>query len=166
MNPPRDKQEERRRYKRYETQLEVRYSFVYDIKTLVKFQVKDKQTGQLLSRKYSALSKDVSVEGLCFTSGKLLEKADLLHLEVYVPGAQKPVAMEGGVIWSKPASWEPQDENKFDTGVRLFSVQEKGVPDSVFFDGANKVYWSVVLESIFGSFKELAVQFRSSEPMR
>lgn len=164
MNSYRGKPEERRRYARYATELEVRYSFVYDIKTLVKFQIKDRQTGQALSRKYSALSKDVSIEGLCFTSGKRLEKGDLLHLEVYVPGAKEPVAMEGSVAWSQAASLEPQDENKFDTGVQLFSVQGKGVPGSVFFDEANKVYWSVVLESIFGSFKELAVEFRSSEP--
>ena len=79
-----------------------------------------------------------------------------------MPGAKEPVAMEGGVVWSRATSFEPQDENKFDTGVKLFSVQGKGVEGSVFFDGANKVYWSLVLESIFGSFKELAVQFRSS----
>jgi hypothetical protein len=162
MNHPKEKAKERRRYHRYETQLEVRYSFVYDVKTLVKFQVKDRQTGQALSRKYSALSKNVNVEGLCFTSGKRLKNGDLLHLEVYVPGAREPVHMEGGVMWSKPDSFEPQDENKFDTGVRLFTVQGRDVQGSLFFDEANKLYWSVILESIFGSFKGLAAQFRSS----
>ena len=155
-------QEERRRYQRYDTQLEVRYSFVYDVKTLVKFQVKDRQSGQVLSRKYSALSKNVSVEGLRFTSGKRLDKGDLLHLEVYVPGAQEPVPMEGEVVWSKAGFFEPQEENKFDTGVKLLSVRGKNVEGSVFFDEANGLHWSLVLESIFGSFKEWAVQFRSS----
>ena len=154
--------DERRKYHRYETQLEVRYFFVYDVKTLVKFQVKDRQTGQPLSRKYSALSRNVSVEGLCFTSGKQLETGALLYLEVYVPGTQEPVYMEGVVMWSRPVSFEPEDENKFDTGVRLFTVRGKDVQGSLFFDEANKLYWSVVLDSVFGSFKHVAVQFRSS----
>ncbi len=152
---------ERRRHPRYETELEVRYYFIYEVKTLVQFQIKDQQSGQVLSRKYSGLSKNVSAEGLCFTSGKQLEKGNLLHLEVYVPGSKEPVHMEGEVAWSKATSLEEQEENKSVTGVKILTVQRKPVRDSIFFDETHQLYWSGVLESVFGGFREVAPQFRS-----
>lgn len=147
---------ERRSYERYDVDAKVYFRVAYDIKTRVEFQVVDeKKEGKSLSEKYSAITKNISAEGMCFTCDKKLEKSDNLYIELYLPNSKEPIHMEGEVRWSHSTSLEKIKENKFDTGVRLLTVNGKRVHESIHYDKANRIVWSIVLESVFGSFSNL-----------
>ena len=141
---------EKRKFERFKTGAKVFFQVVFDMKTRIDFQVMDKETGKFLSRRYSALSKNVSVEGLSFCCGHKLNVGDLLLLEVEVQGYKNLIRMEGQVKWSLANSDDP---NKFDTGVKLLIVDGKAVPKTFYRDKNNEVVWSAVLESILGNFK-------------
>ena len=141
---------EKRKFERFETETKVFFQVAFDVKTRIDFQVMDKETGKFLSRRYSALSKNVSVEGLSFCCGHKLNTGDLLLLEVEVQGDKNSIRMEGQVKWSSAKSDDP---NKFDTGVKLLIVDGKAVPKTFYRDENNAVVWSAVLESILGNFK-------------
>lgn len=142
---------ERRKYSRYDTDMKISFKVKYDIKTKVKFRVINSQ--QIPdTRKYSGVSKNISVEGLCFISTKKLEKGQRLSLEVYVSNMKEPVQMEGEVRWSQELPPQTKMKDMFHTGVQLISVKDKSVADSIHFDSEYKVMWSVVLESVFGNF--------------
>ncbi len=149
--------EEKRRYERYDTALKIYFDFAYDIKTKVKFQLIDRKKAKTLSPKYSALSKNVSAEGLCFASRKKLQKGDYLNLEVYLPGAVTPVRMQGEVRWSlvMPAAADMTDPGAYQTGVLLMTVNGESVPETIHYDKEYRLHWSVVLESVLGSFKNV-----------
>ncbi|MDD5005078.1 MAG: PilZ domain-containing protein [Candidatus Omnitrophica bacterium] len=150
------KKKERRKYERYDTEAKIYFRVVYDIKTKIEFQVIDKSgKGELFSEKYPAISRNVGVEGISFISDQQLNKGDFLYLEVYLPDDKKPIHMEGQVRWSQQASLKAKKKNKFDTGVKLITVEGQSVLGSVYYDEANKVVWSVVLDSVFGNFRKL-----------
>ena len=151
--------DERRKYPRYDTELKVYFQLKYEIRTRVKFQIMRAGPKSRAGRKYSGLSKNVSVEGMCFVSRKKLKKEALLFIEVYEPRVKSPVKMEGEVRWSKKISGETKDA--FHTGVRLISVNGKPVSDSIYFDNKYNVMWSVVLESLFGDFAAALRKFKS-----
>ncbi len=142
--------EEKRKFERFKTESKVFFQIAFDVKTRIDFQLVDKETGKPLSRKYSALSKNVSAEGLCFCCGHKLNTGDLLLLEVEVPGQKNLVRMEGVVKWSLGNSDDP---NKFDSGVQLLTVNGKAVSKTFYHDENNEVVWSAVLESVLGNFK-------------
>ena len=148
--------QERRKYERYGTEIKVYFQVAYDIETVVKFQVVDTSENKVLSEKYSALSRNVSAEGLCFVSDRKLEKGNILHLEVYLPKAANPIPMKGEVRWSQPLPDGEKDAPQFMTGVRLTRIDSKPVADSIFFDKEHKMIWSAVLEAIFGNFRKFA----------
>lgn len=148
-----DSWEEKRWYERYDTALKIYFDFAYDIKTKVKFQLIDRKKAKTLSPKYSALSKNVSAEGLCFASRKKLRKGDYLNLEVYLPSAVTPVRMQGEVRWSTAAA--ATDPGAYQTGVLLKTVNDESVPATIHYDKEYRLHWSVVLESVLGSFKNL-----------
>jgi len=150
------KKRERRKYERFETETKVYFKVVYEIKTKVEFQIVYKKAGDGLSERYPAVSKNVSAEGLCFSSDKQLEKGDMLYLELYLPSRKQPIRMEGFVRWSQPELSKQTKRTEFDTGVKLTNVEDKSVMASICYDEANHVVWSVVLESIFGSFRKIA----------
>ena len=152
--------EERRKYERFDTEVKIYFHVDYDIETTVKFQVVDKKKAKASSPKYSALSKNVSAEGLCFTSEKELREYDILLLEVYLPDEKNPILMEGEVRWSQPIS--SNETNKFNAGVKLITVNGRSVAESIYYDKANHVIWSIVLESILGSFKKFAQKIHKS----
>ena len=164
--------QEKREYERYDTHAKIYFHVTYDITTKVKFRVMDKVKNKALSKKYEAVSKNVSAEGLCFSSDKLLVPGDLLYLEVYLPVPadvkiplsskyKKPILMEGEVRWSQEAQAQAKGGKVFHTGVWLLTVNGKPVEESVYFDDANKVVWSIVLESIFGKFRITAKKYIS-----
>ena len=152
-----DDQINRRKSSRYDTEVKIYFDIPYDIETKVKYQIDETSPSSKKNKKYSAVSKNVSTEGLCFMSGQKLETDTLLSLEVYVPSAKEPVRMKGEVRWSalnKDASSEKGDQ--YATGVKLMTVEGQSVFDSIFFDEDYKVEWSVVLESVVGKFRVLA----------
>ena len=144
---------EKRKYERYDTEVKIYFHVSFDIKTVVKFVVigKDKKTAQL--KKYPAVSKNVSVEGLCFVAAKNLEKGDILYLEVFLPKQKNPILMEGEVRWSLASATA---KGKFDTGVRIATIDGRTVADTIYQDDTYHIAWSAVLESVFGNFRRFA----------
>lgn len=146
-------QRERRKYGRYDTEVKIYFDFVYDLKTRVKYQFMDKNRRRVLPKKYLAYSRNVSAEGLSFTSSRQLKNGDYLNLEVYVPHAKNPIAMQGEVRWSQ------KDNNVYISGVRLTTVEGASVAKSIYFDETYQVVWSVVLNSVFENFKAFVKKY-------
>ncbi|OGX23747.1 MAG: hypothetical protein A2787_00610 [Omnitrophica WOR_2 bacterium RIFCSPHIGHO2_01_FULL_48_9] len=147
-------QKEHRKYDRYDTEVKIYFHVAYDIKTKVRFQVMDK-AHKPASPQYIALSKNVSAEGICFSSEKNLHKGDFLSLEVYVPGGREPIPMQGEVRWCEPSPKKHKGEKRFDTGVQLHTVNSESVEKSIYHDKVYQVVWSTVLESVLGNFRIL-----------
>jgi hypothetical protein len=147
--------EERRRYSRYDTELKVYFRVNFELKTKVEFQLIDKEKHTALSEKHSAVSRNVSAEGLCFTSNVKLMKGDVLSLEVYLPSQDTPIYMEGEVRWSQETPLSKSDKKKFSTGIKILNVEGRQVDPTIFYDAEHNVIWSVVLDSVFGSFKKI-----------
>ncbi len=152
MNQP----PEKRKYERYDTELRIYFDRGFEVETKVKYQLLDKQREKPISRKHAALSKNVSAEGLGFIASQQLQKGDFLHLEIYLPTANQPVKMEGEVRWSNPVAGEKRQGPLFQTGVLLKKVNGEPVDKTLHFDKEYHINWSNVLESILGSFKDLA----------
>ena len=158
-----DKLPEKRKFRRYNTDVKIYFDFAYDLETKVEFEVLDKKQLQSVSEKYQAIGQNVSVEGLCFVSLQEVQNDDLLHLEVYLPSAKDPIHMQGAVIWCKTvltppaqdAPGERKDQKSYHVGVRLITVGGVPVHESVHYDEEYQVYWSNALESIFGNYKML-----------
>ena len=145
---------ERRKYERYDTQAKIYFRLHYDLKTKVEFQLIKKKGDDLLSRRYPGISKDVSAEGLRFISHKRLKKGNDIYLEVYLPKRKEPVYMLGEVRWSEKLFPRPKGPYEFDTGVKLINVMGQPVSKSVYFDKDYQLFWSIVLDYVFGSFRK------------
>jgi hypothetical protein len=146
---------DRRKYPRYDTEVKIYFHVHYSLKTKVKFQLIKKDGKECLSKKYFGLTKDISVEGLRFSSPKRLRKRNRLYLEIYLPGHKEPVWMMGEVRWSRKLCVHPKRALEYDTGVKLTSVMGEPVFKSIHYDKKFKVFWSSVLSYAFGSFKKL-----------
>jgi len=152
MPDTRRSEEERRKYPRYDAELQVYFRVTYDIKTRVEFEVLESSHKDELRHKYSGLCKNVSAEGLSFSSNKKLTEGDILLLEVYEPAVRTPVKMEGQVRWSKNIPGKNGGKKVFRTGLKLISVNGRSVGDSIYFDKKYKIVWSAVLDALFGTF--------------
>jgi hypothetical protein len=152
--------EERRKSQRYDTALKVYYQVAYDVKTKVRFQVLDVEKHKTSARKYSGISKNVSVDGLCFVSKKKLEKGDSILLEVYAPNSKTPIHMRGEVRWSHTILETSCSRIASRIGVEIVSVEGKSVSRSLHFDKKYEVAWSIVLDSLFGNFKTMVQHCR------
>jgi len=155
------KEHERRRYPRYDTEVKIYFQVTYDIRTKVKYQIIS-EDGKVKAEKHSAISQNVSAEGLCFRSTHQSSIGDTLQIEVYLPKRKEPVFMSGEVRWSRELPECPDDGHNYDTGVKIFAVGSKPVHDSIYFDEENKVVWSVVLDSILGNFRKI-IQSKEKE---
>ena len=150
--------QEKRQYQRYDTEIKVYFRVSFDIETIVKFMVIGKGKKKTRPKKYSALSKNVSVNGLCFNSDKKLNKGDILFLEVFLPKQKNPISMEGEVRWSQPSG----KKGRFDTGLRIATVDGKTVSDTIYTDETYHITWSAILESVFGNFRKFAQKQKKS----
>jgi len=154
-----DRKKERRQFDRYKTKVEIYFDFAYDVETKVEFAFIDQKGKSVLSKKYPAVSQNVSVGGLCFICHRKVKQGNLLHLEVYLPSSEKPIYMQGEVEWCKPTllsfddpASDKKKQRSFEVGVRLMFVNGESVPDSIYYDKMYKVDWSIVLERVFGSY--------------
>ena len=144
---------ERRKYDRYETEIKIQFYVSFDMETRIDFRVKDKSTENYSRQKYSAISRNISAEGVCFSSEKKLAEGDILALEVYIPAASDPITMGGEVKWSRRSNQKVKGEGElYDTGALLITVNGEPVEKSIVVDNIHNVVWSSVLESIFGNF--------------
>ena len=74
------KMPEKRRFRRYNTEVKIYFDFAYDLETKVKFELIDEKE-RVMKNKYSAVSQNISAEGICFVSHKNVRKDDQLFLE-------------------------------------------------------------------------------------
>ena len=147
---------ERRRFDRYETQARIFFRVKYDLRTKVSFKVIENHA----EKEYEGITRNVSVEGLRFTSPKKLKKKDLLYLELYLPRQKKPICMTGEARWCRKFPAKTTRKFTYDTGVRLVTLGQKKIQDTIYFDEKYGVYWSIVLNTVFGSFKEIVRKMR------
>lgn len=147
---------EKRKAPRYDAARDVAYSFAYPFESPVELTSGEPKAAQ----KFKALTENVSIEGLCFKTDHILKQGDILTLDVYVPGDDKPVHMHGRVCWSCPEKGSSPQVYK--TGVMLTDVEGAPVSETIRFDEQYHVYWSSVLESIIGKFRILQQKPRQS----
>ena len=153
--------EESRKHGRFDTKVDLYFSFAYDFYTRVKYQLVDLYKNKVLSEKYQGVSKNVSCGGLGFYTNRKLTIGDVLKLEVYLPGLSVPIPMEGEVRWCKSNSnylelIRKLGVGRYETGVRVISVDGTFVDQSIYYDKTYQVQWSVVLESVLGSYRKYA----------
>jgi hypothetical protein len=147
--------QERRKYERYETDVKVQFYVTFDLETKIHFKVKEKDKGAFSPEKYSAVSKNISVEGICFMTEKRLSKGDLLALEVYVPSSTHAIHMQGEVRWCVQ---EKGKRDVYETGVKILTVEGERVEKTIVFDEVHNIMWSAVLDLVFSSFKQLSLK--------
>ncbi len=145
---------ERRKFERYGSSAEVSFKLLYDVQTQIKYQIIDTQGERILSKKYPGLSQDISAEGLRFTSSEKLNKGDILRVEVYTRGNDKPVILDAEVRWCRPNAVSNNSGNRFETGVKIMSVNNKIVAETIRFDKTKGVIWSEVLEILLRNILE------------
>jgi len=63
--------------------------------------------------------------------------------------------MTGRVRWSRQLFKVISRSVVYDTGVKLATIGSKKIAPTIHFEKKYGVYWSILLESIFGSFKKL-----------
>lgn len=142
------KNNEVRRHDRYDTDVKVHFYVPYDLKTKINFQFKQTQQDASLNRRFSGITKNISAGGICFVSELRLQPGDYILIDIYLPGIEKPISMEGEVRWCKVN----EEGLQFYTGVQLTKVYDKPVEDSIYYDQEHQVIWSNVLEQVLGSF--------------
>ncbi|MCQ9208341.1 MAG: PilZ domain-containing protein [Omnitrophica bacterium] len=100
--------EEKRRYVRI------------DLATKVNFRIKGKDKKETSLVPASAISNNISVEGICFRSEQQLPPGTKLELQVVLPSEKEPLILSGKVKWSHPTQGTGEDKGKFDVGVQLY----------------------------------------------
>ena len=142
---------------RFDTEVRIYFNVDYELETKVEFQVINKKNDSL-SEKHIAYSRNISAEGLCFTSEVKLHETDNLNLEVYLPDSDTPIPMKGEVKWCKKSGTA-----QCETGVIIKMVNNKSVKDSIIFDQVYKIKWSEVLNAIFGNFEKFVQDKKKSD---
>lgn len=89
----------------------------------VNLQTQDKSEAGALAQRVSAIVKNISVEGMCFTSEKEFPNGEEIDLEVFLPGEAKPLCITGQVVWVRKIEAEDQ-KVIFETGVKLFTLEK------------------------------------------
>lgn len=145
------KNSEKRRYDRYGSKMPIACRVIYDFKTQIKYQIIEYGEEKILSEKYDGVSKDISAEGFGFISSQQLNKGDIVRIEVYIPGREEPVHLDGEVRWSQPVPSLGR-ERGYETGVHVFRVNGTLVADTVRFDKIRGIHWSEVLDVILKHF--------------
>ena len=69
----------------------------------------------------SAITKNLSVEGVRFLSEKKLEPGYVLKMEIFLTSESMPLRLGGEVIWCQSLI-QPDGKEMFETGVKLFTV--------------------------------------------
>ena len=156
-------EKERRRYDRYDTDLKIEFQVNFDVKTKIDYRIKKKEEKQFSSQHYKAISNNISAEGISFNSQKKLNRGDIVKLELYVPSALVPIRMSGIVCWSHQVKGKGTDLDNYNTGIQVEDVNGESVGRTIFLDKEHQVAWSIVLESVFSSFKHIALKRKKLE---
>ena len=144
---------EKRGHERHDYQEKVYFDFVYDFQTKVDFAPHD-SSKLASSKKHTGFTRNISTQGVCFSSSVKLNEGVMLDMDVYIKNTSDPVKLQGEVRWSKLTLVDNLGNKHFDTGVHLNLVNGHPVKNSIHFDEDYKVYWSEVLESLIGQFRK------------
>jgi hypothetical protein len=72
-----------------------------------------------------AVTKNISVQGICFNSNKRFKSQSPMNLEVFIPGTNEPIKLEGEVVWCQEVkSAKAGSPLTYDTGVRLVNIEQ------------------------------------------
>jgi len=95
-----------------------------DMNTKLNFQIKEVSGEQVLAEKNSGIVKNLSVEGICFSSEKQLKSGSKIELAIALPGSPSPIEIRGEVVWSRPIEEQKGAKVVFDTGVKLVNIAQ------------------------------------------
>ncbi|MFH1045655.1 MAG: PilZ domain-containing protein [Candidatus Omnitrophota bacterium] len=104
MQPKKDFQE-RRKYVRLKTSVEVKYTIIGN-------------PGEV-----GAFSKDLSAGGLCVGLSEELVSDTPLQLEIVVPDMKDPIRALGRVVWQKKGK-DSDSASAFDTGIEFTGISD------------------------------------------
>jgi len=102
---------ERRKYIRFESQTEIH------------FHIRERSEEESSRKRISGITKNLSIQGVCFVSDKELQAGTVITLEVNLPTQEEPLLLEGEVRWSQ-ISENQGEEGMYETGVKLFTVDK------------------------------------------
>ncbi|MBL7084588.1 MAG: PilZ domain-containing protein [Candidatus Omnitrophica bacterium] len=94
-----------------------------NVNTKVNFMVKGEK--DVSRENLSGLSKNISIEGICFTSKQQLKPGANLQLEIFFPSDPEPLLLRGEVKWCWPIEApEGKDSVSFGIGVKLYTLKK------------------------------------------
>jgi len=89
------------------------------IGTKVNFRVlKEKKKEGAPKENVSALSRNMSVEGICFRADRDVASGAEVELEIFLPSEPEPLLLRGEIKWSQPVLTK-EGKKMFDIGVQL-----------------------------------------------
>lgn len=91
-----------------------------DINSRLNFQFMESGSEKPVVKYATGNVKNLSVEGVCFSSDKEIKPGSRIELEIFLPNGKAPIKIKGEVVWSKPI--KNDKETVFDTGVKLINV--------------------------------------------
>lgn len=135
--------------KRHHRRIDANYNinFIYDVAAKLKGKSDNHSTA---INKFAALTKNISASGLGFITNKELCEGDSLKIQFFLPKSKVSINMEGVVKWIK--ALELSNKNRYETGVKINTINGKSVADTIRYDEQYQVEWSDVLESVFGKY--------------
>jgi len=71
------------------------------------------------------LTKNISSGGVCLITEEIVAPGALVEVEVKLPDREQPLAFQGVVKWSRPASGSEQGARAAETGVQFISIDPK-----------------------------------------
>lgn len=145
---------EKRSSDRYQANVDLKFSFCYDLETELKYKIVEDKDHKADPDIHKGTSKNISLKGLCFQSPVELHKGERLKVELLLPIIDSSVLMEGVVAWSQKADDLISKDYTYETGIEIQSVKGEPVKKSIYYDKEYHVYWSSVLESVLGKYRE------------
>ncbi len=144
---------ERRRYGRYKVQFAVRFQLMQSVQeraSITKIEQKEFLDNRVV---YLGTTKDVSVDGLGFSSGHEFQKGDLLYIEMNDSQKNETTRMEAEVRWCRQAPLPQPQGPQYFTGVQLMTVNDEPVMRTIYFDKHQQISWNVFLDKMLGGIK-------------
>ena len=93
----------------------------FSLKTHVNFQIKRPgEAPASLDSPAHAITKDISMRGICFSASRRLMPGNALKLFVFFERNKKPIHLEGKVAWCM----QQKGREMFDMGVELLSIDK------------------------------------------
>ncbi len=105
---------------------EAKYGSASDRRRFLRLDVETKVSitaTNLSSDKIEAMSKNMSVTGICFTSSEKVEVGAIVGLEIVLQEIHLPVHLDGVVAWSKETVVQSGEHDTiYDVGVKLINL--------------------------------------------